>query len=32
MNHVDMFHNPNMIKEQQKKFHVVNKNDSLDAL
>jgi hypothetical protein len=31
MNHVDMFHNPTMIEEQQKKFHVVNINDSLDV-
>jgi hypothetical protein len=32
MNHVYMFHNPIMIEEQQKEFHVVNINDSLVAL
>jgi hypothetical protein len=32
MNHVDMFHNHIMIEEQQKEFHVVNINDSLDVL
>ncbi len=32
MNHVDMFHNPTMIEESQKEFHVVNINDSLDVL